>query len=390
MKLSLIFILGILFATSVHGLSLGVSPGRIDYNDVLPGGYAEKYLSISTNSDQQIITSIKVEGELAEWISTEPNSTLFVISQGNPQKIKIKITPSKDARNASYEGRITFTTESFGNLTSRAGGIVRTAVALGVAAKITNQQITLCSAGNIEKSDAEFSNPIIISGDIANLGNVRIRPEVKTVIYDQSKKNKLLQKNFLADEILPTSQGSFIFSLPNQLETGQYYAEISVPACNALNFGFIEIVEPGKLSDKGELLTIENPNWATLKQNVPIKVNFTNQGPNPITAKFKGNVMLESKLVSPLESDPVTILPGETAEFVLYFQPQETGRYTIVGRAVYNNKLSNERSSILNIMEEKAQQGAFLTKILPPIIYLAIIIAIIFMVRKIKRRKPIF
>ena len=94
--------------------------------------------------------------------------------------------------------------------------------------------------------------------------------------------------------------------------------------------------------------------------------------------------------VNCLGSDPVTILPGETAEFVLYFQPQETGRYTIVGRAVYNNKLSNERTSILNIIEEKAQQGAFLTKILPPIIYLALIIAIVFLIRKIKRRKPTF
>ena len=57
----LLFILTLLLP-SVLGVSIGVSPGRINFNNMLRDGYAELYVTISSNSEDKVIAHYEFEG----------------------------------------------------------------------------------------------------------------------------------------------------------------------------------------------------------------------------------------------------------------------------------------------------------------------------------------
>lgn len=385
LALQILIIVGL--AGTAQAVSIGVSPGRIDFNGVLKGGYAEKTLTISTNSGEQLVASIATSGEASDWLYFEPNATSIVLSSSEPYKVKVMARPPKDAKNDTYSGKITFTTERFGNLTSRAGGFVKTGVSAGVELRITGQEQEGCSSGSIEVSDSEYSEPILIQATVINSGNVRLRPEIQVEIQDTARARKLLQKSLITEEILPTAEKTVTVRIPNSLETGQYWAEVFVKQCAAIKATMFDIAEKGTISDKGELSGIKNPNWAFVNDTVPIEAIFANNGNRPVAAVFKGSIYLEDKLVMPLQSEELTVSPGQKITFTTYFSPEKPGRYTITGRVVYNKKLSYEQSSILSI-NPRPEYPETKPNMLPLIIYIAITATLLFMIRKIyKERK---
>ncbi|MBI2133963.1 hypothetical protein HYU11_04745 [Candidatus Woesearchaeota archaeon] len=383
---TLITILIIIAASSTmaDAVSIGVSPGRVDFKGMLKGGYAESTVTISTNSPQQIITSIKTEGEVKDWIQFEPNQTRFALSSSEPYRLKIIARPPKDIKNSSYSGSIYFMTEGFGNLTTRAGGIIRTGVKLLVEVETTGQERISCSASSIKVSDAEHKEPITVTSTIRNTGNVKIRPEFDLTIMDMSGK-KLMQKSIISDEVSPTAERTVSASTTNQLEPSQYMAEILIKPCSTLKTETFDIVEKGTISDKGDLTSITNKAWAYVNENIAIKASFINLGGRPVSAQFKGQINREGKLVENIQSDEITAMPGQPVDLAMQFIPQEPGRYTITGRAIYNKKVTTERSNIINInqMPETKKEGF---DFLPLALYIMIIAMVILAVRKIRRR----
>ncbi len=384
LALQILLIAGL--ASTAQAVSIGVSPGRIDFNSVLKGGYAEKTLTVSTNSGEQLVASITTSGETSDWLYFEPNTTSFVLSSSVPYKVKVIVRPPKDAKNDTYSGKITFTTERFGNLTSRAGGFVKTGVSIGVELRITGQEQAGCSSGSIDISDAEYSEPILVQAKVINSGNVRLRPEIQVEVWDQQKTTKVLQRSVITEEILPTAEKTVTARIPNSLETGQYWAEVFVKQCASIKTKMFDIAEKGTISDKGELSGIKNPNWAFVNDTVPIEATFANNGNRPVAAVFKAGIYLEDKLILPIQSEELTVSPGQQITFRTYFSPEKPGRYVITGRVVYNKKLSYEQSSILSI-NPRPEYPETKPNILPLIIYIAITATLVFMIRKIYKSK---
>jgi len=153
----------VLLTPAAIAVSIGVSPGRVQYRNVLADGYAERTVRVSTNSDIDLTGHFEVRGDVQEWLRFEPAGPQFVISQQNPHFLKIIVEPSSDIRNGSYQGQIEFVTDRFGNLTSRAGGLVRAAVTLLVDVEVINQEILACRAGAFDIKDAEIDFPIEFS-----------------------------------------------------------------------------------------------------------------------------------------------------------------------------------------------------------------------------------
>ncbi|MBI4438595.1 hypothetical protein HY640_01545 [Candidatus Woesearchaeota archaeon] len=388
MRLLFFLFAAALLASSADALSIGVSPGRVDFNDVLKGGYAEKTLTVSTNSESPLVASVELGGEVSEWLSLEPNQTRFVLSVSSPYRVKVIVRPPKDARNDSYSGSVTFNTEGLGNLTTRIGGIIRTGVTSVLELRTTGREIVACSAGNIQVSDTEHSLPLLVTAVVQNTGNVRLRPSLRVSVFDQSMKSRVLQRTAVGEEVLPTSERVVSANFPNQLGVGQYWAEVVLDECGVVKTGTFDVGERGSVSDKGELSGIRNPGWVSVNETVPIRAAFRNSGSRAVSAYFRGEVRLDGRFISQLQSEELTVPSGSDVELVSYFVPATQGRYVVSGQVVYNRKVTFEQSSIFTVVQRaEAESPSFFVSVLPLVVYLAVTVSVVVLLRAVLRKR---
>ena len=387
---ALIFLMS---ASYVNAISIGISPGRVKFENVLRNGYAERIITVSTASDDELIASFKPQGEIKEWLDFEPNTTTFRVTRENPYKLKIKVQPPSDVRVGNYSGSIEFITEGIGDISGRAGSLIKTAVTLTINVEVTGKEIINCRAGAFSFNDAEEKFPFEFGYTIINDGNVRLKPLITLDVWDQLQEKLLLTKDFIGDEVLPTTEKRISGSLQNALGEGQYWVNMEVNECKSNGMLTFSVVEKGGIADRGELTEIINKPWAYTNETVQITAKFQNSGKRSVTARFKGTIRLDDKIVKLIETEEIIVPVGETADFDIFFVPEIPGRYTINGRAVYNKKLTFEKGTVLNVNPAAEEKIVKKFSFLPLLIYIAIIMTIFFIVRKIikeKKRKKIF
>src|SRR3989344_5680602 len=132
------------------------------------------------------------------------------------------------------------------------------------------------------------------------------------------------------------------------------------------------------IADNGELTEIINKPWAYTNETVQITAKFQNSGKRSVTARFKGTIRLDDKIVKLIETEEIIVPVGETADFDIFFVPEIPGRYTINGRAVYNKKLTFEKGTVLNVNPAAEEKIVKKFSFLPLLIYIAIIMTIFF------------
>ena len=187
---------------------------------------------------------------------------------------------------------------------------------------------------------------------------------------------------------MPTVEKKFVKQIfPEGLEIGQYWVNIDIDECKAGTLTSFSVVEKGGIIDNGLLEKVSNKVWAYVREPIEIIATFKNTGPRTASAKFKGNIKLEDKIVEVIETEEVDVESGETIGLKTFFEPSEPGRYVISGRIIYNRKMTFEKGSILNVRPapEKQQEGKTTYVLL--VIYLVILISILFMIRKIIKAK---
>ena len=388
-KFSIFFIFIIIFmiyASYVNAISIGISPGRVKFENVLKDGYSERIVTVSTGSDDELIASFRPQGDIKDWLRFEPNATTFSVLKGKPYKLKMIVQPPSDIRIGNYSGSIEFVTEGVGGVTGRAGAIVKTAVTLLVNLEITGKEIINCRAGAFSFNDAEVGFPFDLSYTVINDGNVRLGPVITLDIWDQLQEKLFLTTDMIGDEVLPTTEKKMFRTLQNTLQEGQYWVNMKVGECKASSLLTFSVVEKGGIIDKGELKEIINKPWVYTNETVQITAKFQNTGLRSVTAKFKGAIRLEDKIVRLIETDEIIVPAGETADFDIFFAPELPGRHTLTGRVVYNKKLTFEKGTVLNVNpapEEIEKKISFL----PLLLYVAIIVTILFIVRKIMKER---
>ena len=67
-RLVFLVVFVVLLAVNTFAVSIGVSPGRVRFENVLKNGYSERTVTISTNSDEMLTVRLKPQGSLAEWM----------------------------------------------------------------------------------------------------------------------------------------------------------------------------------------------------------------------------------------------------------------------------------------------------------------------------------
>lgn len=382
--LAILGILTLILSLSVSAIDVGLSPSVANFNNMLKGGYAQKTTTVSTSYAENVTGHIEVDGPIKSWLSFEPTNNTFTFSRNNPLRVKIIVMPPSDVQNGDYSGTVSFVTDSVGSLTG-SGTLIKAAVQLGVSAQIVGNEIVACKAGGFRINDVEFGKPIGISATILNDGNVRLRPTITIDIWDKEQKKMLMTKNILLDELLPTVENGYYQEFVANLERGQYWAYVSVRDCQESALLTFNVLGAGEISDKGRLIEIIADRFVLTDTSMQIRTRFENQGERIVSAKFIGEVRMGKKLVSAIESDPVSVNPKETADLISFFTPKNPGVYTITGRVLYNDKLSFESSAQFESIGEAKTDTIKL--VMYASIYVLLLLLIMYLISKIRKGK---
>jgi len=372
-------------------VSISVTKAVIDYNDVLKGGYAEDVLYVSTDAPFNVPISYELLGDIKDWVSVDPdlnavNSTVY-ISNANYQAIRIIIQPPADTPIGNYSGTIRLITGTLNNAQGQYGSQLQAAFMIRINVRVTGTQLLSCSGAGVIIRDSEIGSPLEYSMNVGNSGNIRVRPTATIDIWNQDQTKLIMTKNldFNNLEVLPTTTQAFYNSFASNLRIGQYWAYVTVQPCGNSNLATFNVYEKGTIVDSGELLRIDNKPWAKVDEIVPINAVFKNTGERTVSAKFKGVITSENRIVQTLDSEFYDIAPGQTGTIQVFFTPQRYGQYIITGRILYNNKLSFEKSSVVNVNEgvEHMDNSVWIYAL----VFIVIIIIVLLLLIRIRKKK---
>jgi hypothetical protein len=378
----LVLLMLLALATNCIADSIGASPASINFGNVLRNGYAESDITISTGSSNIVFGHFEASGDVDGWISFRPNSSDFNVTMNKPRTVTVIVAPPSDVPIGTYSGTLTISADTLGDVSGRAGSVIRTSIILPISVSLTGRQQRGCTAGAFDFEDSEEGSPLVMWATVRNTGNVRISPLIKLQIWDSLKEKVVLSKELTGSEVLPTVTNRFFVSFAASLPIGQYWVEAEMPECAAKNVMTFSIIQKGGISDKGELTELRTSSTAVIGETVPITALFYNKGETLVTAQFKGSVKKNGRTISLVNSDSVEVAAGQVEKLLAYYTPTEAGEYTITGRALYNNKYTFEKSTKLVVLGELSAYSP-----VPLLLYLIMIAAALFFVRKIMKRR---
>ncbi len=346
------------FSISAEATLLGVNRANLNYEAVLRGGYAEQPIVVSAGTPRNVQVFYEARGDIADWIRFEPDEDFLIVNEDNPGTINVVVEPPSDARVDVYEGTVMIMTGPLGEITSSMGTNVVVAFEVKITVNITDTQILSCNAGGFSLRDAEITDPVTLSASVRNTGNVRVRPSFEISVYDQFQETKVLEYEYRhSSEVLPTRTLNAEASLDLGLQPGQYWAEISEPVCGQSSLVTFSVLERGGISDLGEFVRLNNDAWASTGEIVPVSASFRNRGERTVSAQFKGIVSRDGRIVEVLESSIIDVPPGELTNLEMFFSSEEPGQYKISGRVHYNQKITFEKGSIVNVNPSGAEES---------------------------------
>ncbi len=384
------FFLSVLFLlNATYAGGIGAGPGEVRFEKVLRGGYAEKTIIVTNGYDVPVEITITLEGPFKDWIAFEFGKN-FTIPVNSTFEFKAIIKPPEDIPIGIYNGSITLHSNPQTNesVATQFATTTRTGVKLLSFLEITGEQLLEYEVSSISINDAEVGYPIefFISGN--NKGNVRVSPQVHIDILDRDKTKILKSADFDCSEVLPTTTGTDKFNISSEnLTEGQYWANVSVSIGGKVlkqKLLTFDILAKGALKKKGELIRIANKVWVNTGEVVKIDCVFKNTGELTTTAKFKGEIHLDDRIVGVLESDELDVPVGETVNLTTYFTPKEQGRYIVKGNVYYSKKITFPKESIINVQPIEAKPVFINIQDNLLYILIAIIIALLIVLLKYK------
>jgi hypothetical protein len=377
---------------------IGASKGVVNWENVLKNGYAQELVTLTTDTSFNLSINYEVSGDIAQWVRIEPADNPFFISKDSSSIVALIVEPPPDARIEKYTGSIRFITGALAGPDAQFGTAVRAAMNINLGLQVTGQEILSCAVPQVDVEDAEEDYSLELYTLVSNTGNVRIKPDFILEFWNQDQTRLVHTFNIKASsEILPTVQKRLFNSVQQALPIGQYWVKFSAPMCGPAGSRFftVSVIERGGISDKGDLLAIENPVDASVGQIVPIDAVFENKGSRVVTAKFKGTVTSggDDNIFKIIDTESLDVAPGEVARLRTYFNPTQEGQYFIKGRVLYNRKLTFEKANVINVYPGGAAEEAGRLSLGTAALIISVftfVIVVFLVLRKKQRQKRIF
>jgi hypothetical protein len=364
-----------------EGASIGVSPGNIQFKNMLRDGYAERSVIISIANDRDVIVGLSSRGEIEDWLNFSDDK--FIISSGSPEKVFLTVQPPPDVENGVYSGTVRISTEGLGSISEgQAGSVIKASVDLQINVEITDVVIEGCKANEFQITSAEKEDNVVFSVNILNEGNVRLRPTVSLDIWNQDQTEIVKIITWDKDEILPTvtSQVEVLVST-DDLEIDQYWVDATVIQCFAEDILTFDVIEPGSLRSFGVLKQILVQPFVNIGQPAHINAIFQNTGEKQIVSQFIGNIKLSGTVVESLESEELEVGIGEIINYTMFYEPKDIGRYAVSGRFFYDKKRTYESSTFFTAV------GVDEGSIIPSIITTILVVLILILSWKIRKER---
>jgi hypothetical protein len=146
------------------------------------------------------------------------------------------------------------------------------------------------------------------------------------------------------------------------------------------------VLEPGAIKDDGDFIRIDAPAWAETGEIIPITAVFRNRGARGVRASLKGTITNQDtqEIVKVISTEEFVVDPDATAEIPTFFNPDVGGQYVVSGKIYYNNKLTTERNTLINVNGAPVTSSAFSKT---TIIIIALVIIILVLLILIRRRR---
>jgi len=340
-----------------YAIGIGVSPGSIDFKDVLRSGYAERTVSLSTSSTEPLECEVVAEGPFKTWLTYEPGQK-FILSPQSQTHLKIIVQPPEDVANGEYNGYVVVKVLPPQKAGTGMGSSISAAVSIITSVAVSDVQNKHFQVLDASVKDTEEKMPIEFSLLLQNDGNVRMQPKVHVDILSEDRSTVLKSADYQEKLLLPTTKNEILITVPNDLALGKYSSRVSAYLDdekvyeNTLDF---QVLEKGSLKIQGKLLEVRlNKIWVYTGELIEITALFRNDGVLSAPAVFKGKVSLDDSVIDLIQSDEIDVPAGQQAKLTAYFTPKRPGRYTIAGRIYFAKKATEERSSILNVKEGTA------------------------------------
>lgn len=365
---------------------IGVSPGNVDLKNVLRGGYAERAITVTVDSESPVKVKLEPRGDIVSWLDF---STLELeVSRGSPGRPVIYVTPPTDVPNGNYTAFLRVRTEEINpeGKQGHATGKILAALDVVITVEITDLEVFACEAKNFKIDSVEKGEELKIELDFLNKGNIRVSPKVVVDIWDLEYSQIVKTLDLVGSEVLPTKTEKVAFSADtNELEVMQYWAEVSAVECYASEVLTFDIFEPGTLRAEGIITGIASMTWTSEGEIVPITVNFKNTGEKEIVSQFKGQITLDGKIVQLLEGEQTSVPVNEATNFTFFFTPGKEGKYIVSGRVFYEKKRTFEASTVVNVTaKDSLMKKAFL--VIAYIAFSIVVLMLLYKIRKEKRR----
>jgi hypothetical protein len=380
-----LILFSLILVNLAYSVSIGVSPGSLNFNKMLRDGYMERNVFITFSSEVEMTVNATVRGEIKDWISFEP-ATKFSVSKDNSKPFKIIAQPPDDIANGIYEGFVRVSTSELGELSGGMGSVTIAAIDLPVMIEIVDEEIIECRAMNFGVRSSEKGMPVEFFLTVINDGNVRLKPRISIDIWDKQQINLVKTIKFNENEILPSSSDAINIEVnTDDLDVGQYWAEITAEECLATDILTFDVMEIGSLTTNGLFEKIANKPWVKIGEIVPITAIFRNIGEKSVLAQFKGFISLNEKVIDVIESENLNVRVSEAVNFTMFFTPKEDGRYIVKGRIFYDNKQTFESTGIINVNSPMEKEGGGFDKAFIYGIMLFIVLVLLFKIRKIRK-----
>lgn len=388
LSIGLIFVL----VGTVAGAGIGISPAKLNYENVLRGGSLPAYFIILNNADEDIYfnLSIKDTDVSEDWFSFEPSSPVKVPGKGNT-KVKAVVNPPSDTPSGVYEATIYISSTSTveGEEGSAVMGVIP-GMGLQVAIAVTGEELVSGLVKSASIANTEVNYPLRIEVEFQNIGNVLAMPLITVEIskdgepIDSVISSETSVKPGVTDNITVTwdTTGQHV---------GTYAARVTVSlgedTLYMQDLAF-DILETGTLTRTGELTDLCCESEPRVGELVKVLATFRNTGAIDTKAKFSGEAYRNGKLLETIASEELEVPVTETRILTSYYKFDEPGTYKISGSVVYEGKQTATKEVLFEVPGGAATSAQHLP-LTPTIvgIGLAVALIVIFGVVLLRRRR---
>ena len=337
---------------------VGVSPIEITYNNVVRGGYAESYITVSNPGSEAQVVTIGVEGQSGKWSVAEPNN--FTLEGHGYKIVRMLIQPPTDVPNGVYESTIyvnSVDVQTAAAISQGIGVAVTSGVGIMQYVNIVGTETRNYIVEGISIPSTEECRPVQFIANVRNSGNVRLTSKIGIDVFSESGEY-LRTYNYTSEQMLPTKLYTFIIRMPPDfggftcMPVGNYNAKLTAFLDGNTVFTTeksFNVVERGTLTITGMLQEIAVQDKATLGETVKIDGTFKNTGQLPVLAKLKAEIYSGDKLSTAVEGDEIEVNLGESKTLTAYWQPGWIGDYKVKASVLYEGRKTDAKEADVKV-----------------------------------------